>query len=748
MKYNELRRELTAYYRNTADARAAEFCRYCEEELNAAFTPQMNPMEMKMLQYEVISGRMEPVVFGSCPFYYETGTMAAHCDGAGELRGHFHAGGWTYRKNQHRFPEQDPELWKLRQAQGNALFYLICGPYNDNSQHFGFFHRPIMEKGLCGIYDAAQMQMNAAENAREKQYLEATCRGLLAVKRMAEKFAIKAENMLLQETEPDKRKNLRRIAETAGRVPWEKPETFYEALNTYAFMRKAVGTLEGVGVNTFGRLDMDLESFYLRDLAAGRITEDEAYDLIAQFLVTFDLHYDHDMKMVGYADHELENTYVLGGCDREGEPFCNALTMMFLRANREEKIIYPKIKCRFSANSPKAYLDEINGPILKGTSTVLYMNDDAVIPALIRAGYTVQEARDYIVTGCWGLHCQGTEKIDGGAYVNILKALEYSVHRMEREMDEVGMHFLPLDEAESFEEVYRITCENCRTLFRERARITRLGGNICNQVNSLPIFSSTLQNCIESRRDYYDGGAKYRNDHYKITGFANVTDSLLAIRELCFEQRKYSLSAFLHAVRTNWDGQEVMRRDAMACHGWGDGSRESCEFAAKFHLALAGMLEELVGTYGGKVFLGYLNYTEVRWWGEQTKATPDGRMDGDYYAQGLTPSRLKKIRSVTDVIASLRALDRTVMAGNSVVNIILPSGSTTPEVCESFLRAAADSSMQTLQLNCTSKETLLDAQKYPDKYPELIVRVTGFSAKFTSLSPGWQEEVISRNFYE
>jgi len=159
------------------------------------------------------------------------------------------------------------------------------------------------------------------------------------------------------------------------------------------------------------------------------------------------------------------------------------------------------------------------------------------------------------------------------------------------------------------------------------------------------------------------------------------------------------------------------------------------------------MLEEIVGTYGGKVFLGYLNYTEVRWWGEQTKATPDGRMDGDYYAQGLTPSRLKKIRSVTDVIASLRALDRTVMAGNSVVNIILPSGSTTPEVCESFLRAAADSAMQSLQLNCTSKESLLDAQRHPEKYPELIVRVTGFSAKFTSLSPGWQEEVISRNFY-
>ena len=159
-------------------------------------------------------------------------------------------------------------------------------------------------------------------------------------------------------------------------------------------------------------------------------------------------------------------------------------------------------------------------------------------------------------------------------------------------------------------------------------------------------------------------------------------------------------------------------------------------------------MQGVQGTYGGKVLMGHLTYTEIRWWGEQTRATPDGRFDGEYFSQGLTPSRLKKIPSVTSVIHSMKALDRTTMAGNNVVNIILPLSKAEPVMLDGFLRAVADTSVMSLQLNCVTKEQLLDAQKHPEKYPHLVVRVCGFSAKFTSLSPEWQQEVLSRNFYE
>ena len=227
------------------------------------------------------------------------------------------------------------------------------------------------------------------------------------------------------------------------------------------------------------------------------------------------MHYDHDMKMVGYADHELENTYVLGGCDLKGEPLYNELTQMFLKANREEKIIFPKIKCRYSKNSPKEYLDEINLSVINGTSTILYQNDDATIPALLRAGRTTEEAYDYIVSGCWGVNCNGVEKIEGGAYVNMLKAFEFSIHNRTDKMKEVGMTFKSIDDAKNFEEIYSITCDNIMTLLEERARITREGGNIWSKVDPIPIYSSTLGNCIDNKLDYTAGGAKYHDDGYK-----------------------------------------------------------------------------------------------------------------------------------------------------------------------------------------------------------------------------------------
>ena len=129
------------------------------------------------------------------------------------------------------------------------------------------------------------------------------------------------------------------------------------------------------------------------------------------------------------------------------------------------------------------------------------------------------------------------------------------------------------------------------------------------------------------------------------------------------------------------------------------------------------------------------------------KATPDGRRDGEYFSQGLTPSRLNKIESVTDVINSLAAMDGSEV-GPSVVNIILPSTRMTLENCAAFLRACAKSAISSLQLNCVTKEQLLDAQIHPEKHRDLIVRVCGFSARFTSLSPEWQQEVLSRNFYD
>lgn len=748
MNFHPLRCELHNFYLHGDAERAKAFAERCFPLMEDRFHEGMSILAQKCLQYDVITEEFEPVLFRHAPFFFETGVLTSLSDGAFKAKGHgfTQANGWVYRKNEHLFREQDEALFDLVKTQKKEQLYLICGPYNDTSQHFNFNSRPFLTVGASGVFEKAKRELAHAKSAEEAEFLNAVCHGMLTLRDMAKKFAQKARNLLKNETDPACKENLARIADTAARIPWEAPKTFYEALAALAFLRTAMGSLEGAGPNTFGRLDKDLISFYRADTAAGRLTPDEAYDLVCRFLLIWDCHYDHDMPMEGYADHELENTYTLGGCDDEGAPLYNEVTELFLRATREENVIFPKIKCRFSKSSPKAYLDEIDRSIIKGTSTVLLQNDDATIPALLRSGRPLHEARDYLVAGCWG-PATSQEKYDHGSYLNLLKPFEYAVHGLTDRIAAVQIPFVCFDGTEDFEALYQKTLHNCRLVLAAKTEIVRKGGQIFHKVTQFPIFSSTLEGCIENHADFTANGAKYRDDFQLLFGFPNIVDSLLAIKELVFEQKLLTLAEYLTAVRADWVGYESLRRAATRCHGWGDGSPEGCALGARFNNDLFALCQEMRGAYGGKIHMGHLTYTEIRWWGENTLATPDGRRNGEYFAQGLTPSRLKHIANVGDVLNSMKVLDASAMAANSVVNIILPS-SVSLSHCEAFLRAAADSAMQALQLNCVSKETLLDAQKHPESYPDLIVRVTGFSAKFTALSKGWQDEILSRNFYE
>ena len=749
MDFSGIRETLRVFYQTDSNkSRAKALADKCFARLDELYDSSLNLTELKLMQYDVILDELDLIVFPNLPFYYETGALTSHSDGCRNSKegGFIQAAGWLYFKNHHLFKEKNPTLWDLLHRQRSECLYLI-GDYGDTGQHFNFNNRPVLYEGLSGIYNKAQTSLENASKPEEVEFLQGICSAMFRLKKLAEMFSQKAETLMQTSKNEEERRNLSLIADTAKRVPWEAPRTLYEALNTLAFMRKAIGTLEGIGPNTFGRLDVDLYPFYKADIEEGRLTESEAYDLICKFLIIWDCHYDHDMKMVMYADHELENTYVLGGCDTEGNPVWNELTRMFLRATREEKIIFPKIKCRYGTNSPREYLDEINRSIIDSTSTVLFQNDDATIPAIVRSGRPIEEARDYLVTGCWGM-ASYTEKFEHGSYFNILKAFEIPLHLQYSVMDKIELQFKVFDGCASFEEIYERLLYNINLVLQARIRITREGGMIWNDVDTYPIFSSTILDCIENKKDFRSGGARYRDDYLLCFGLPNIVDSLMAIKTLCFEEKKYTLSQMLEAVRSNWEGFDNIRADALKCHGWGDGNEDSSQLASRLNNDIYELAASTQGSYGGRVHIGHLTYTEIRWWGEKTLATPDGRYSGDYFSQGLTPSRLKKISSVTDVVNSLKYLDSSTMASNNVVNIILPSTRVNLDVCAAFLKSVAGTSCMSLQLNCVTKEQLLDAQKHPEKYPDLIVRVCGFSARFTALSPEWQNEVLTRNFYD
>ncbi|NLE66522.1 MAG: hypothetical protein GX608_03790 [Lentisphaerae bacterium] len=741
-----LRDELADYYRRLlpdAQLPANPAYRHPFESLMDACDaahPGLSAYRLKAMQYEIIADNFRPVLFNNSPFYYEMGTKPAQCDGNPWWK---HPGGWLQRRNNHLFRDVNPTDYFLsRERSAQRIF---TGAYVDVDHHC-FPMAAVIENGLETIYRQAAEARGRCASPEESEFIDCAMRGLLAVKKIADKFADAAEERLKTGAEEPQRRFLRRIADSAREAPWRKPATFYEGLNTLLLLREAGGSLEGVGTTSLGRPDRLLADLYRRDIESGRLTPAEAYDLVCRFLLTGDCRYDKSKPVETYSDHEMEISFTLGGCDERGHEVCNDITFLFLKAHHELKLIFPKPFCRFGAASSARYLEAINADILSGRSALVLVNDDGLIPALIRAGKQPEDARRYVCTGCWDVVVEGCENAPTGHYINLPRILEISIYDCP-ETARAGIVCEKLDGAGTFEEVYRRLSGSMLAVIRQGCAMIGRNGKVWTQVAPEPLFSACMSDCLKTRRDYTAGGGRYNPHQLGLVGFANVINALLAIRALCFEIKRLSLDEFLAAVRANWKGHARLRAEVLTLPHFGDNRPESDALARRLHQDIYKQTRGLVNERGGAFEIGYWVYREFRYWGEKMRATPDGRRDGDVLAHGINPAREHPAASISAAINSAAGLDLTACAANSVANVLLPAGEMTAATLGQFERAAAASKIGLLQLHCVSKKDLLDARAHPEMHQDLVVRVCGFSAKFIALSPEWQDEFIGRTIY-
>ncbi|MBP5640028.1 MAG: hypothetical protein J6X55_11155, partial [Victivallales bacterium] len=240
---------------------------------------------------------------------------------------------------------------------------------------------------------------------------------------------------------------------------------------------------------------------------------------------------------------------------------------------------------------------------------------------------------------------------------------------------------------------------------------------------------------------------RYNPHAVSLSFFATYVDSLLAIQWVCFEKRICTIDEFLAAVRNNWKGAEWIRAEVLKAPHWGDGRPETEALARRVVDEFLEAMADIPNERGGHYQLGVWIYREIKSWGVLTPATPDGRHDGDELSQSLCPSHFRNDAALTTVLRSLASIDLTRLAGNSVTNICIERKQVSSDTIESILRTFARLNLQLLQLNCLDSNELEEARKHPEKYQHLIVRICGFSAKFVSLCPEWQQEVIDRHKY-
>ncbi len=745
MKYQALITEFREYYgengiRECIDQERIERMAVLKAEMEryAQENPHANAWELRGRIYQLAADHFQPKIFLNAPFYAEMGGNGGWTmDGIGR---------WLLHHHYHMFKDVSPTDWEIFQERARQKFYLCCGPYIDSLHDCPPF-RNILKKGFRGVYEEAVTALKECRDIEETSFVQCAIEGLLAVKKILERYAEMAGSLSTGTLEPEQKKFMQMIAAHAPHCPWEPPQTFYEGLNALWFIREIYGELDGMATNSLGHPDAMLIELYEKDLSAGRISPAEAYDLICRFLLMGDCHYDKNSIVKGYIEHESEISLTLGGCNEKGNEIFNEITEMFLRAYRELELISPKPHCRFSANSAPAYLALITEDILGGRGVYSLLNDGAIVEALVKSGKTPEDAREYNCSGCWDIVVESRENLSTGNYFNMPRVLEASIYDEPENMSRAALSLEKLDGAEDFEDFYQRLLGNMLKVFRDMAQTEGKYGRLLSQAAPLPLYSAGLTECLTRRKDVSAGGGRYNPRAVSLAGFANIIDSLLAVKIICFDEQIYPLADFLAIVRRNWEGAEELHAKVLAGPHWGDLSPESICLGRRLHEDMYKNTRDLENERGGSFELGYWVYREFRSWGEQMKALPDGRRNGEILAQGLNPSHFRNHEDITTTFNGAASLDLSKCAANSVLNVVLENNGLTPALLDSLLRSFANLKLQLLQLNCLRREDLLDARKHPERYQSLVVRICGFSVKFVSLSPEWQDEFLARKNY-
>lgn len=705
--------------------------------------PEWGPCRRKAIIYETAAELCPVKVFRHFPFFYELdtglgryrwGSHSSRCDGVGA---------WMYRQPRQRELEQRAGEQKSDWDMG-----LCHGPPVFDFDHHCPGYDNVLQKGAAGIMDQAQKRLARGDlDEQQRDFLRATIIGNRALIRIAERFAERAEAMAQAEEETHVRRRLVRMAETARRVPAGPAETFYEALCTIMFMRHVLGGIEGLGESIYGQLDRMLQPYLEADLAAGNLTMEEAEDLIRFFLAMTDVKCN-----IKEEPRETSTTVMIGGCDRDGTPVFNDITRMVIDAYRELGLVNPKLNARISTDHPDEYFDRLASLQSAGRNVLAVFNDDVVIEANVRMGKAPEDARLYVGGGCQENVLQNTEiNSRASIYLNIAQVLlmGFFPEDWKSYTRPAGITPHRYAGAETYEEFRDRFLYNLEAVANHEISLRNATEKEGWWYNPCPAHSSTLDDCIENTTDMLDGGTRYAGASVSLIGAGTVVDSLRAVRQLVFEDRQVDIEEMSELLRSNFEGAEDLRLQAVnRVPKYGSDDPQVAQFAADVLADLARVTSGRPNTRGGRYEASMFVYRAFRMHGSKTGATPDGRRAGEPLSPGMSPSPegMRRSGGLTAVLGALEPIDLADYPVVAVLDVKLPwaDGGLAPEVIAAVIRRFLQVGGSVLQFNVVDPDVLKEAREHPERHGDLVVRVSGYSARFTTLPEQIQDEIMQR----
>jgi len=517
-------------------------------------------------------------------------------------------------------------------------------------------------------------------------------------------------------------------AECLKNIAYGAPKNSYEAMQLlliYFFLHEYVGATR---VRTLGRLDVLLQPFYRRDLEKGTFTKEEIKEMLKFFLYEF-----HTAKV------PFDLPFCLGGMKEDGEEATCEISYWIVEAYRELKIHSPKIHIRVSPKTPKDFLLQVLDCIRNGISSFVFINDLVGIQSLVRAGISERDAKNFVPIGCYEPAVWGVEMgCTGNGGINLPKALEF-VFLKGCDFRSGTLVGIPQEEPKTYEEFLLCVREQIANLIGQAIHYIVRIERYYSEINPDPLLSCQYDRSVELGIDVFEGGARYNNSSLQVYALATLVDGICAVKRLVYEENRYTFSQLRDILKADWCGFENERLLARNLkEKYGTGNPVADELTRDLAHFCADLINGTPNGRGGVFKAGIFTIDHYIKLGKQTMATPDGRHAGDPLSKNLSATVGMDRNGITALIQSVTKIDFSKFPTGSVLDIMLhPSAVKGEEGLEAFyivLKAYFKKGGFALHGNVFDAETLKKAQKNPEVYRTLQVRVCGWNAYFVNLS--------------
>ncbi len=586
----------------------------------------------------------------------------------------------------------------------------------------------LLREGISGILERIDRLSQGADVAKKRFY--GSCRACLeAVERFAQRYAYLARKLAEECEDPRRRKELELIAQTCARVPERPASSFREAVQSVHFLTFCLSInpfrfTAGGQQFQLGRPDRYLAPYYEADLKAGRITKDEAQELIDCLAVTI------NRRVIS----GLSSGYMVGGRDAEGKTVANDLTRMGIRAVDDVRLVYPAVGLCWTPEMPEDIMDLACETLSHGRSHPAIFNDDLISRSLREYGVSDAESHEYIHSTCVEITpVAASNNWVASPYTNLPQQL----------LDVMDREYPSLDALT--EAVLGRLAERIREHFEEQNALRVSRAKTC--IN--PLLSCFVNDCLERGVDIERGGARYNWIMPSFVGMANLIDSLYAIGKEVFEAKRLTLTELKRILDSNFEGEEALRlRLLNNIDKYGNDVDAVDAYAARITQFIVAECRKYTPVFsGGRLTPSVFCWVMHERFGRETGATPDGRPAGFPLGDGSGPCQGRERCGPTASILSSTKWSHKEMIGGVAVNMKFTKKIFTEDSAarmKALIRTYLERGGFEIQINVVDRDTLLEAQRDPERYEDLVVRIGGYSDYFVRLSRQMQQEVLLR----